>query len=214
MPAAQPNDTERDLIVATKRALRAAVRLRRASRAPQRRAEADHARTTRLVEFLGARHAGSNDGTDSLTVAAYLSSEDEPGTLEFVAWCAARDVPVLLPVQRGDVPDWADYSGPDGLQLGRHDILEPSGPALGPGTVAGVDLIVLPGLAGNEQGDRLGQGAGWYDRALADVPGPVRVLLLNDDEVMAAIPTEASDQQVDVIITETRTIVCRPTPVA
>lgn len=208
MPVPEPNDTaaepsvaDQALIGAAKRALRAAVRLRRASRPAARRAANDHARTARLLDFLDSR--------TNLTVAAYLSGEEEPGTLEFVAWCAAHDIPVLLPVQRGESPDWASYAGPDSLQLGPHGIAEPAGLPLGAATLAAVDVVVLPGLAGNEHGARLGRGGGWYDRALAGVAGPVRVLLLNDDEVMAAIPTEVTDQPVDVIITETRTIACQ-----
>jgi len=219
MTAPEPNDTAPDravpnpavlseadhaALVAAKRTLRAAVRVRRRSRAPQRRAAADSARTARLIAFLADRVE------TGLTVAAYLSTDTEPGTLEFIAWCAAHDLPVLLPLTSTDTPDWAGYSGPDDLRLGRHGIGEPTGPALGPDTIAAVDLVVMPGLAGNEQGQRLGQGSGWYDRALAGVDGPVRVLLLNDDEVLPAIPAEPTDQPVDVIITELRTLVCTP----
>jgi 5-formyltetrahydrofolate cyclo-ligase len=66
---------------------------------------------------------------------------------------------------------------------------------------------VCPGVAGSRAGDRLGRGGGSYDRALArSAPTTLRCLLLYDDEVVDAVPTDAHDERVDVLVTPTRTL--------
>ncbi|GAB3622950.1 hypothetical protein GCM10027418_10320 [Mariniluteicoccus endophyticus] len=180
--------------------LRDAVRRRRAARPDTDRSAHDTARTQRVLEFLG--------DVDALRVACYLSVEPEPSTLELVGALTARGARVLLPVLRKE-PDWAWYTGPDDLRAGWNDIPEPTGPRLGAEALAKVDVIVCSALAGSPLGDRLGVGGGWYDRARlhADPAVPV-VALLNDDEVMPALPMQEWDLPVDVIITPTRTIRC------
>ena len=107
---------------------------------------------------------------------------------------------MLLPVLshpiggRLDRPAWAPYEGPDALRTGAYSILEPTGDPLPSEQLPEAELIVCPGLAANRQGDRLGRGGGWYDRALehASQSAPIW-LLLNDDEVLDTIPTQPWD---------------------
>ena len=112
---------------------------------------------------------------------------------------------------RLDRPAWAPYEGPDALRTGAFSILEPTGEPLPSEQLPEAELIVCPGLAANRQGDRLGRGGGWYDRALnhASQSAPVW-LLLNDDEVLDTIPMQPWDRRVDVIVTPTRMITCEP----
>ena len=114
-------------------------------------------------------------------MAAYVSVGSEPGTgllLDaLVGGRQAGDLPVVLP----DLDlDWALYTGPDDLAPAVRGLLEPTGPRLGMEAVAGADVVLVPGLAGLADGERLGQGGGCYDRALARVtPGtPVAVRAL------------------------------------
>lgn len=200
-------------IAGAKRTLRVAVLHRRAARPPRQRAAADHDRTSRVQEFIG------DLARPGLTVAAYLSADAEPATLELISWLTVNQLQVLLPVisdrdgalPRDDSgrrsPAWAVYTGPDELQPGRYGIAEPRGPVLPASCLTEAHLVIMPGLAGNEYGHRLGRGGGWYDRALGHTDA-VRLLLLNDDEVMQAIPVEPNDRHVDVIVTEQRTIHC------
>jgi len=192
-----------------KRTLRKAILFRRDMRSAKDRHAADEARMSIIESSLADRMPD--------TVAAYLSMGAEPGSLQLVAWLAAHDVRVLLPVLshpiggRLDQPAWAPYEGPDALRTGAFSILEPTGDPLPSEQLPEAELIVCPGLAANRQGDRLGRGGGWYDRALkhASQSAPVW-LLLNDDEVLDTIPTQPWDRRVDVIVTPTRMITCEP----
>lgn len=196
--------------LAAKRVLRGAVHLSRTSRTTVARAEDDHRRFLRVMEAL-------DPVVDRLpTVAAYLSTDSEPGSLELVAWLASRDVEVLLPVlthpdgQRLPEPAWAPYGGPDRLRAGRRSILQPTTPLV-EDAVARMGLVVCPAVAADLTGQRLGRGGGWYDRVLAELdPAVVVWTLLNDDEVLSSIPTDPWDRPVDVVATPTRLLVCEP----
>ena len=86
---------------------------------------------------------------------------------------------------------------------------QPDGEARGAESLKEADLIVIPALAASADGTRLGQGGGWYDRALMHrSPGVPVVAAIFDDEVLEAgvIPAEPHDVPVDAIVTPTRTI--------
>ena len=198
-----PTAADDQAIAGAKTQLRRAVQLRRESRTAEQRTRDDEAR---LAVLDGALHSGP-----PATVAAYLSAGAEPGTLQLLGWLAAHGVRVLLPVlSRGAAPAWAPYAGPDALQLGRHGILEPGGEPVPEGGLAEAELILCPALAANEQGDRLGRGGGWYDRALAAAAPTAPVwVLLNRDEVLPAIPVHAWDRPVDALLTPDALLPCR-----
>ncbi|GAA1427311.1 5-formyltetrahydrofolate cyclo-ligase [Microlunatus lacustris] len=199
MPVTEADD---DALSGAKDVLRRAVQLRRESRSAAQRTADDEARLAVLDDALGPALPR--------TVAAYLSTGVEPGTLQLVGWLAAHGVTVLLPVlSRGRAPVWAPYGGPDALRQGRHGILEPATEPLPDGGLARAELVLCPGLAANRRGDRLGRGGGWYDRAVAaaDPSAPVWVLL-NTDEVLEAIPAQAWDRPVDAIVTPAGLLPC------
>ena len=137
------------------------------------------------------------------TVAAYVSVATEPGTgplLEALAAAGKRVVlPVLLP--DGDL-DWAAYAGPGSLVPARRGLLEPAGRPLGPDTVATADVVLVPALAVDRDGTRLGRGGGSYDRALARVPvGTPVCALLYEDELVEEVPHDAHDRPVTAVVT-------------
>jgi 5-formyltetrahydrofolate cyclo-ligase len=71
--------------------------------------------------------------------------------------------------------------------------------------IGGADVVVVPGLAVDRTGLRLGRGGGSYDRALGRVPlGTFTCVVLNDDEVLEVVPAAAHDRRVSAAVTEER----------
>lgn len=140
------------------------------------------------------------------SVAAYVSVGTEPGTGPLLEALRDRGVSVLLPLLLPDNDlDWAPYEGPETLVRAERGLLEPSGPRLGPDAVTGVDAVLLPGLAADRRGLRLGRGAGCYDRVLARLAAsgarPVRAVLLYEGELLDHVPGEAHDRPVVLAVT-------------
>ena len=135
------------------------------------------------------------------TVAAYLSVGTEPDTRGLVYALWKRGTYVLLPLLLPDRDlDWASYEGPDSLAVGPYGLLQPTEPPRGVAAVTSADLVIVPALAVDRGGRRLGRGGGSYDRALARVGAAVpTVALLYDDELLDEVPAGPRDQPVHMV---------------
>jgi 5-formyltetrahydrofolate cyclo-ligase len=140
------------------------------------------------------------------TVAAYVSVGREPGTGVLLDALAAAGKRVILPLLQPDNDlDWATYTGPDGLVSAGRGLLEPVGASLGAEAIATADVVLVPGLAVDRTGLRLGRGGGSYDRALGRVPvGTFTCVVLNDAEVLDVVPAAPHDRRVSAAVTEER----------
>ncbi|MBO9521444.1 MAG: 5-formyltetrahydrofolate cyclo-ligase [Nocardioidaceae bacterium] len=138
------------------------------------------------------------------TVAAYVSVGREPGTGLLLDALADAGKRVLLPVLLGDNDlDWSTYEGSAALAGARRGLLEPTGELLGVDAIAGADVVLVPGLAVDRTGLRLGRGGGSYDRALARVPlGTFTCVILNESEVLDQVPAAPHDRPVAAAVTE------------
>ncbi len=127
----------------------------------------------------------------------------EPGTAALIDGVRAEGRHVIVPVLLPDNDlDWARYTGADDLVSARRGLLEPSGPRLGVDAVATADVVLVPALAVDRTGMRLGRGGGSYDRALGRVPvGTFVCALLYDDEVLDAVPSAPHDRPVTAVAT-------------
>jgi 5-formyltetrahydrofolate cyclo-ligase len=180
-------------VPAAKAALRRQLAAARARLTDAERAAAGHAVREAVLALPETQMAG--------TAAAYYSVGTEPDTrgLVYALWKRGSYVllPVLLP--GGDL-DWASYEGPDSLVPGRRGTLQPAEPPRGTAAVASADLVIVPALAVDRRGIRLGRGGGSYDRALARVGGPVpTVALLYDGELLDEVPSGPHDLPVRMI---------------
>jgi 5-formyltetrahydrofolate cyclo-ligase len=129
------------------------------------------------------------------TVAAYYSVGAEPDTRGLVYALWKRGTYVVLPLLRpdGDL-DWASYEGPDSLVPGPRGLREPAEPSRGADAVTRADVVLVPALAVDRAGHRLGRGGGSFDRALARVGPLIPVIaLLYDDELITRVPAEPHD---------------------
>ncbi|MFF9914399.1 5-formyltetrahydrofolate cyclo-ligase [Streptomyces sp. NPDC013457] len=143
---------------------------------------------------------------EASTVAAYVSVGREPGTRALLDTLRAGGTRVLLPVLLPDNDlDWAAYEGAEHLAKAGRGLLEPTGRRLGPEAVCAADAVLLPGLAVDGRGMRLGRGGGSYDRVLARLAragaDPALVVLLYANEVVARVPEEPHDHPVHAVVT-------------
>jgi 5-formyltetrahydrofolate cyclo-ligase len=178
---------------AAKAALRRRLAAARAARPDDQQSEAGRLLRDAVLSFPAAEMAG--------TIAAYLSIGSEPDTRRLVYAFWKRGAYVLLPLLRPDNDlDWASYEGPDSLAAGPRGLLEPTEPPRGLAAIASADLVIVPALAADRRGYRLGRGGGSYDRALARVGGSVpTIALLYDDELLAEVPVGEHDQRVRLV---------------
>jgi 5-formyltetrahydrofolate cyclo-ligase len=138
------------------------------------------------------------------TVAAYVSVGSEPGTgplLEALHRAGRRVVlPVLL--ADGDL-DWAAWTGDlADLASARLGLLQPTGRRLGPAAIGTADVVLVPGLAVDRSGMRLGRGGGSYDRALGRVPvGTFTCIVLHTGEIVDRVPADSHDRPVTAAVT-------------
>ena len=209
--------------MATKTTLRAEVRSRRRARRagmPAREAPftsefslspipvRDRAEAEGIARQIGA--LASSMGGVALP-ALFVPTPLEPDMSLALGLFDRALLPILLDEAGAPLgePRWGLWEAGQALvTLGRPPA-QPVGEARGAESLKEADLIVIPALAASADGTRLGQGGGWYDRALVHrSPGVAVVSVVFDDEVLESgvIPTEAHDVPIDAIITPTRTI--------
>jgi 5-formyltetrahydrofolate cyclo-ligase len=139
------------------------------------------------------------------TVCAYLPFGTEPGSAAMLDALVARGADVLLPVIPPDPGplDWARYRGTSSLVAGRlRGVSEPSGPRLGVDAISSAELVLVPALAVDRTGGRLGRGAGFYDRTLVlAAPSAARIALVRDSELVDALPVEPHDVRMTGVVT-------------
>lgn len=147
------------------------------------------------------------------TVCAYVPVGAEPGSLELIDSQTRLGVRVLLPVALHDVAGiplplrWGEYH-PGSLVEARFGLREPPPPWLPAEELATASVVVVPALAVDRTGVRLGRGAGFYDRTLSMAHPTVRlVAVVRDDELVDRLPAEPHDVRMTHALTPGRGVV-------
>jgi 5-formyltetrahydrofolate cyclo-ligase len=202
-----PQD-EQDRLVGAKELLRLEARARRRERPEPDREAADSALAVRLggIPELAALVQDPSSGC----VAAYVSYGTEPGTVAIRALLALSGVQVLLPVIRDDAGlGWAWDTGEVAAGSVSADIPEPTSDVVGhdaEGLLAlGCRVVLVPALAVDHHGARLGKGGGFYDRVLGRLTKradcPLLVAVVHADDVVDVVPVQPHDIAVDSVLT-------------
>lgn len=176
-----------------KQELREELRRRRRALSPEDARAASSAVCALVAELPAFRRART------ITAFASIEHEIDVGAL------AAQKPRVGWPrVERRDPPTLAFHAvaGPAALTPDRWGI--PTPPAEAPIVAAGeIELFLVPGLAFDGSGGRLGYGRGYYDTALASAPQAWRVGVCHSFQLVDRVPHDAADQPVDVVVTPT-----------
>ena len=134
------------------------------------------------------------------TVLLYWSMDDEVQTHDFVnRWY--KDKTLLLPCVDGDDLRLRQYTGPECMQAGEQfGIGEPTGPEFT--DLESIDMIIVPGVAFDSEGNRMGRGRGFYDRLLSTTPNAFKVGVAFGFQMVEQVPTEPFDIKMNKVIHE------------
>ncbi len=187
------------VLAANKKALRASIKQKRRALSIEYRQQASRkmqAELTRLPCYQAAEY-----------IMLYMAMQDEVQLDELIAMVLKDGKKAVIPLVTGaglmeavELSDMADLV-PD--KYGIKTVSEEKRRLIAPDKI---DLIIVPGVAFDKAGHRLGMGGGFYDRFMLRASRAVRAALAYDCQLLAAVPAEVHDLTVDYIITEKQNI--------
>jgi 5-formyltetrahydrofolate cyclo-ligase len=147
---------------------------------------------------------------ESRIALLYTPAVNEVATLEIIKRSFAYGKIIVLPafdsetrqmtLMKVDVPEKDLVEGPRGN-------LEPHPERCKVVPIDCLDIAIIPGIALDEKGGRIGSGQGYYDRLIPNLPITTRkVGLVFEDQIVPLVPQESHDKHVDIIVTEARII--------
>jgi 5-formyltetrahydrofolate cyclo-ligase len=185
-----------------KQEIRDEIASRLATLEPDAVAEKTKAIEDRLFEFANF--------LESRIALLYTPAANEVTTLDIIERSFAYSKIIVLPafdpetyqmtLMKIDVPDKDLIEGPRGN-------LEPNPERCKVVPIDCLDIAIIPGIALDEKGGRIGSGQGYYDRLIPNLPITTRkVGLVFEDQIVSLVPQESHDKHVDIIVTEARII--------
>lgn len=137
------------------------------------------------------------------TVHCYVSWKNEADTHDLIRILLKQGHRVVVPIidvatktlRHSEVRDFRE------LKAGTYGILEPAPEHIRPTALQDIDVIIVPGVAFDLTGHRIGFGGGYYDAFLATT-GALKIALAYQFQIVDKIPTREEDQRVDIIVTE------------
>lgn len=150
-------------------------------------------------ESLMARLESDERFLQARTVLAYHSLPDEVDTHALIGRWYVRKV-ILLPVVCGDTLCLRRYAGPGQTRTGCFHIEEPTGDDFI--NYEAIDLALVPGMAFDAAGHRLGRGRGYYDRLFSHpaFSAVYKIGLCFDFQLLPQVPVESTDVPVDCVL--------------
>ncbi|MBI3988944.1 MAG: 5-formyltetrahydrofolate cyclo-ligase [candidate division NC10 bacterium] len=168
--------------------------------------EEERGRRSRIIHDRLKTFLPFQEATVALFYASFRSEVETEGIIK--AWLASGKVallPVVIPAEKTLLI--SRISSLDDLCPGFRDIPEPQGEHLQPVDIEEVELAVVPGVAFDLQGHRLGYGGGYYDRLFGLLsPSPLKIGLAFELQILPELLASAHDIAVDAIVTEERII--------
>jgi 5-formyltetrahydrofolate cyclo-ligase len=143
------------------------------------------------------------------SVALYSPIQNEVDTTTIRDHALGSSKIVYYPRIRENCIELLPVDSEESLKIGHLGVLEPIGERCVSTTEPTELTIMVPGVVFDCQGNRLGRGAGWYDRLLKEMAGnATSVGLAYDFQIVGEVPADSWDQRVDYVITERRIVDC------
>jgi 5-formyltetrahydrofolate cyclo-ligase len=191
-------------VAVIKKSLRKDVLTKRQALSPQevgQKSDNIHKRLFQLKYFQDAR-----------VIMVYVDFRNEVKTTAIITNALNQGKRVVIPVCRdgGQLIPAEVYQFPEDLEPGTWGILEPKPGRLRPVEPGEIELVLVPGVAFDQRGNRLGYGAGYYDRFLAKTsPTATSIALAYELQAVEDVFPVEHDMPVHYILTEDRLILCR-----
>lgn len=134
------------------------------------------------------------------TLLLYYPLSDEVDVRLLIKDAFESGKKVLLPVVKGDELELHLYEGEASLKEGAFGIMEPTGPLFAPIHYGEIELAVIPGMAFDSAGHRLGRGKGYYDRLLPNLNAAKLIGICFPFQFLEEVPAEAHDISVCKVI--------------
>ena len=158
-----------------------------------------HERNERYMEHSFQFLATSPEISQAKIIASYMSYGDEPDTSSLNTALIKAGKILLLPRINGDQLDWVKWDGSKSSLTAKKKILEPAGDVFQ--DLATIDVVIVPALRIDRSGYRLGQGGGYYDRALPKLRA-WSIGLIHPDEISSEdLPRQDWDQPLNAAAT-------------
>ena len=134
-------------------------------------------------------------------ILLYSALPDEVPTQSLMDDLVAQGKTVVLPRVVSDTDmELRRYTGQQDLQTGAYGILEPTGELFT--DYDAIDVAIIPGMAFDAEGHRLGRGKGYYDRFLARVPHLYKIGLCFSWQMVDHVPCDEHDAVMDEVIVQ------------
>jgi len=144
------------------------------------------------------------------TILFYISYNNEVYTHDMIKESMSRGKTIVVPKSDkknrklilSELTNWED------LEVGAYTILEPRKNCIKEVSIESIDLIIVPGVVFDINGNRIGHGMGYYDRLLKKSHNIPSIGLAFEFQIVKKIEAEEHDERIDIIITEDRIIMC------
>ncbi len=140
-------------------------------------------------------------------IALYYPIKNEVRTQSIFKSAKELGKDIYFPRVQGTILEFREVTDLRVLKIGRFGIPEPGlySPKL---EIKDIDLIIIPGIAFDRLGVRIGYGKGYYDRAISKIDGKKRIGLAYDFQLIDLVPLERCDEKVGMIVAESGVIIC------
>ena len=133
-------------------------------------------------------------------VLLYMSMTDEVNTATLIRQAWNNGKTILLPTCVGDDLVLRVYEGDEHLRVGAYGIVEPTGRIFGEEEYGAISLVVVPGMAFDKNGGRLGRGRGFYDRLLPKLQACRKIGVCWGCQMVDKVPVKENDVRMDEVI--------------
>ena len=134
------------------------------------------------------------------TVFLYMAMDDEVDTRELIADGTRNGKTVVLPTCVGDNLVLRVYEGEESMVKGAYGIMEPTGRVMEEKDYGEIDLAVVPGVAFDKDGGRMGRGRGFYDRTLRKIPRCYKMGVCWEVQMVEKVPMDEFDIKMNNVI--------------